>query len=138
MVKAQKMHEIFPNGCSSKQLDKLRMSWFEKYGNPFLGNGDWSEVKLLESMYYALGMFSSCFAYGGVNGFFTEHGCMYKETYYQHYLNDYLEKGGTKEDFDKMLDIQKEHYKKCSVKYAGTDFEGCSYNAIIEEDEKTA
>ena len=134
----QKMHEIFPNGCSSKQLDKLRQSWFEKYGNPFLGNGDWSEVKELESMYWALSMLSSCFAYGGVKGFFNEHGIGYEETYYQHHLNNYLENGGTKEDYDKMLDIQCEHYKKCSVGYAGTDFEGCSYNCIHEEDEVVA
>ena len=134
----QKMHEIFPNGCSSKQLEKLRESWFEKYGNPFCGNGDWSEVKLLESMYWALSMLSSCFAYGGVKGFFSEHGISYEETYYQHYLNDYLEKGGTKEDYDKMLDIQCEHYKKSWVGYAGTDFEGCSYNCIHEKDEVVA
>ena len=75
----QKMHEIFPNGCSSKQLDNLRKSWFEKYGNPFCGDGDWSEVELLESMYYALSMLSSCFAYGGVNGFLQNMGvCMKK------------------------------------------------------------
>ena len=134
----KKMHEIFPNGCSSKQLDALRSSWFEKYGNPYTEGADWSEVKLLESMYNALSMLSSCFAYGGTEQFFHSHGVMYDETYYDHYLADYLKVGGAKEDFDKMLDIQCEHYKRCSVGYAGTDFEGCSYNYIDEKDEAIA
>ncbi len=132
----QKMHEIFPHGCSSRQLDKLRDSWFEKYGNPFLGDGDWSEVELLESMYHALGMFSSCFCYGGLEKFYKEHGCSYQESYYQHYLNDYLERGGTKEDFNLMLKIQTEHYKKAWVGFAGFDHEGSRYNCIYEDDEE--
>lgn len=134
----KKMHEVFPNGCSDRQLDALRNSWFEKYGNPYTEGADWSEVKLLESMYWALRMLSSCFAYGGTKGFFKEHGTMYEETYYDHYLAKYLKVSGTKEDFDKMINIQCEHYKKCSVKYAGTDFEGCSYNCIVENDEEIA
>lgn len=134
----KKMHEIFPNGCSSKQLEDLRSSWFEKYGNPYTEGADWSEVELLESMYWALGMLSSCFAYGGTKRFFEESGCKYGETYYEQHLEDYLAKGGTKEDFDKMINIQCKHYEKCFVGYAGTDFEGCSYNYIDEKDEAIA
>ena len=39
-AKTNKIHlkllDIFPKGASSRQLDKLRYSWFEKYGNPFM------------------------------------------------------------------------------------------------------
>ena len=127
----KKMHEIFPNGCSSKQLEAFRSSWFKDYGNPFTENIEWPrEVKVLEEMYSALEMLSSCFAYGGTKKFYKQ--------YYDEYLEDYLKVGGTKEDFDKMLTNQCEHYKKCFVEFAGTDFEGCSYNYIIENDEEIA
>ena len=134
----QKMHEIFPNGCSKKQLEDLRSSWFDKYGNPFTEGADWSKVRLLEGMYWALSMLSSCFAYGGTKQFFTDSGVSYKETYYEHYLKGYLAIGGKKKDFDKMLDIQCKHYERSSVGYAGTDSEGCSYNYIDEKDEAIA
>ena len=124
----KKMHEIFPSGCSSKQLDKLRDSWFEKYGNPYTEGADWSEVKHLDRMYDALDMLSSCYAYNGIPYFYDK--------YYDKYLEDYIKVGGNKEDFDKMLNIQCEHYKRCSVKSnVYTDYEGCSYNSIVEEDE---
>lgn len=61
---------------------------------------------------------------------------MYPESYYEHYLKDYIKHGGIKEEFDKMLAIQKEHYKKAEVHWnVCTDFEGCSYNSLGEPDE---
>lgn len=132
-----KLLDIFPKGASSEQLRKLRDSWFEKYGNPFLSGAEWPDaVQVMDSMISALGMVSSCVAYGSFDNFYTEHGCMYQESYYEHYLADYIKEGGIKEEFDKMLAIQKEHYRKAEV-YCNvhTDFEGCSYNALKEPDE---
>ena len=42
----------------------------------------------------------------------------------------------TKEDFDLMLKIQTEHYKKAWVGFAGFDHEGSRCNCIYEDDEE--
>lgn len=140
-AKTNKIHlkllDIFPKGTSSRQLDKLRDSWFKKYGNPFMSEAKWpSDVKVMDSMMSAVSMVSSCVAYGSFDNFYSDHGCMYPESHYEHYLEDYIKHGGIKEEFDKMLAIQKEHYKKAEVHWnVHTDFEGCSYNSLEEPDE---
>ena len=45
----------------------------------------------------------------------------------------------TREEFDKMIEIQKKHFEHCFVDYnVHTDFEGCSYNSLIDYDEEVA
>lgn len=135
------LSEIFPNGASSRQLDKLRNSWFDKYGNPFTDDIEWpKDIDLMDYEMSALGMLASCFAYGGVEKF-TRFGvpCRPNTTgdYYHDYLRDYLNHGGTQEEFDKMICIQTEHLKRSSViSNVHTDFEGCTYNGISEVDEE--
>lgn len=132
-----KLLDIFPEGASSRQLDKLRASWFEKYGNPFFSDTKWpSDVEVMDSMMSAIGMLSSCTTYHNPEYFWYEHGYMHDENYYEYYLEDYIKRGGIKEEFDKMLEIQKEHYKKAEVhSNVYTDYEGCSYNSLEEPDE---
>lgn len=135
-----KLINHFPDGAASRQLDKFRNTWFEKYGNPFLSDAQWpKEVNIMDSMISALGMVSSCVAYGSFDDFYIKHGCMYPESYYEHYLADYIKEGGTKEDFDEMLAVQKKHYlrKESYVEQnVQTDWEGCSYNSLIEPEER--
>ena len=60
-------------------------------------------------------------------------------SYYDDYLKYYLDDGGSKEEFDKMIEIQKKHFGHCFVEYnVHTDFEGCSYNSLIDHDEEVA
>ena len=129
---------IFPNGSSRNERDALRRSWFEKYGNPFRdGSNVWpNTIWKLDKQLSALSMLDSCFAYGGIEQFYKYHKpweyCG-EGSHYDHYLKEYMDTGGTKREFDKMIECQKKYYKKCKVVFAGYDGEGLGYNAIIEQ-----
>ena len=129
---------IFPNGSSKRERDELRRSWFEKYGNPYTGDGnEWSPtIRRLDSELSALSMLDSCFAYGGVEDFYAPHEpweyCG-AGSHYDRYLERFLKLGGTKSEFDRAIAAQVKYYDKCKVVYAGTDGEGVSYNAIVEK-----
>ena len=96
--------KIFPNGCSNKQADELRKRIFQKYGNPYLDkNVTWpNRIKLLEKMYNSLSMLKSCYVYGELNAWATK--------YYDKYLSDYEQLGGSKEDFDQCISLQMKHF----------------------------
>lgn len=126
---------IFPNGCTREQRDKLINEIVDTYGT-VVNWKKWSNTakRLYEEM-NALNMLESCFAYGGINGFYVQHEAWEycgKGSHYDHYLADYIEVGGNKEEFDKMISIQTEFLtEKCDIVYAGTDSDGLSYNGIV-------
>ena len=132
------LSDYFPNGCSQDQRNEFvrklmnsddRCTAFHRWS---------TEEKCLDRQISALDMLDSCFAYHGFSRFYKKSSWQYK-SYYDEYLNDYIECGGNKEEFDKMLDIQKKHLEKCMVlRNVHTDFEGCSYNSIQDFDEVTA
>lgn len=128
---------IFPNGSSRDEREQLMKSWFKKYGNPYIeGKEVWNDVIWrIDSELSAMSMLDSCFAYGGVDKFYTTKSCCpahYHQTYYEEYLENFIKLGGTKREFDKAIAAQKKYYERCKVVYAGTDSEGVSYNAIVE------
>lgn len=130
--------KTFPNGLSSKQSDEVRTFLYEKYGNPFIQQVVWTNyVKRIDRLLNAISMLESCYAYGGTRSFWVNTGVMYSNTHYEKYLDDYLSVGGTREEFDKVINNQLEHLKRCRV-YHGvyTDFEGCTYNSIGDINEK--
>ena len=129
---------IFPNGSSRDQRDELRNSWFKKYGNPYIeGKEVWSDVIWrIDSELSAMSMLDSCFAYGGVDRFYTTKSCCpahAHQTYYEEYLEDFIKLGGTKREFDAAINAQKKYYSRCRVIHnTYIDSEGCSYNSIVE------
>lgn len=141
----KKYYEIFPNGCSELQRDKLRNTWFEMYGNPYTDNIEWSdEVKQLDEMDSTLDMLDSLFAYNPFwksefyrKGSAERLGAGWQiSSYYDYFFTHYKNVGGKKVDFDKMLKIQFEHLNKCVVlSNVHTDLEGVSYNSISENTE---
>lgn len=133
------LSDFFPNGASSKQRDNFRKGLM-KNRRLDIAYREWTvEEKCLDSELSALSMLDSCFAYGGVDGFFKPKGYGDNEVYYDTYLKRYLKEGGSKKEFDKMLEIQKKHLERCSVKWCTyTDSEGCSYNSIVDYDEEIA
>lgn len=140
-----KYFEIFPNGCSRKQRNALRESWFKNYGNPHTEGAVWNnEIKQLDKMDSALDMLDSLFAYRPFwktefyrKGSAERLGAEWRiSSYYDYFLAHYVKVGGQKEDFDKMLKIQFQYLQKCTVKTnVYTDYEGASYNAINEIEE---
>lgn len=133
---ANKLSKIFPNGCTSRQRDNLIKEICSQYGN--VGNWKkWSDsAKQLYEEMSALNMLESCFAYGGTSTFYDQHKAWKycgEGSHYDHYLADYIEVGGNKKEFDKMIEIQTKYLtEKCEIVYAGTDGEGLSYNGIRE------
>lgn len=130
--------ELYPNGCSSTERDRLRNSWFQEYGNPYLEHlGVWSdEIWKLDSELSAISMLDSCFVYGGIKEFYKEHeywDYCGAGSHYEHCLKDFVECGGTKEEFDKAIEAQKRYYDRCVVaRGIYMDSEGNSYNGIRE------
>mgnify|MGYP007059999221 CR=1 FL=1 len=60
----------------------------------------------------------------------------WKTKYYSKYLEDYEKLGGSKDDFDKCVEIYEKHLRKSSVMCnIHTDGEGVSYNGVRESDE---
>ena len=129
------LSKVFPNGCSDKQRKEFRDKVLgDKTSSDFYREAT-DEERCMEEELSMLDMLSSCFAYGGVDSFF--HTWSFIDSYYNDYLKDYLKEGGSKKEFDKMIEIQRKHYERCSViKNVYTDSEGCTYNSIREIDEK--
>jgi len=129
--------DYFPNGASEAQRENFRKGLLK---GECLSDAyqKWTvEEKCLDEQLSALSMLDSCFAYGGVSDFYRKKGYNNCESYYDSYLRDYIKVGGTKEEFDKMLEVQKKHLEHCFVKRnVYTDFEGCSYNSIVDFDEE--
>lgn len=131
------LSDYFPNGASEQQRENFRKGLLK---GECLSDAyqKWTvEEKCLDEQLSALSMLDSCFAYGGVSEFYVQKSYNHDESYYDSYLSDYLKAGGLKKEFDKMLEIQKKHLSRCSVKHnTYTDGEGCSYNSIIDCDEE--
>ena len=146
MARRKRLYELYPNGMSKKQQEELRHSWFETYGNPYTSgkkyNEVWSkEIRIMEEGLSAISMLTSCFVYGGIQGFYYQHEAWEycgEGSHYDHYLADFIKEGGTKEEFDKIIENQIRYFEKCSSRYAGTDSEGGSYRALCEPEEETA
>ena len=133
------LSDYFPNGASEQQRENFRKGLLK---GECLSDAyqKWTvEEKCLDEQLSALSMLDSCFAYGGVSEFYVQKSYNHNESYYDSYLRDYLKAGGSKEEFDKMLEIQKKHFEHCSVKHCVyTDYEGCTYNSIVDCDEEVA
>ena len=133
------LSDYFPNGASEKQRENFRKGLMK---GECLSDAyqKWTvEEKCLDEQLSALSMLDSCFAYGGVSEFYIQKSYNHNESYYDSYLRDYLKAGGTKEEFDKMLEIQKKHFEHCSVRHSVyTDSEGCTYNSVVDYDEEIA
>ena len=125
------LSSIFPNGCTKDQ----REMFVSEVGKAHGCFWDWMKKSIIAKRLYmemaALDMLESCFAYGGISEFYKKP--YYKtRNYYDDYLKQYIEVGGNKKEFDRIIKIQTDFLmEKCTVKYAGTDFEGVSYNAIV-------
>lgn len=134
------LSDYFPNGASKKQRDKFLDEHLMKGRSRYDAYQNWTvEEKCLDEELSMLDMLDSCFTYGGVSKFYHinryGNGC----SYYDDYLKNYLDKGGSKEEFDKMIAIQKKHFELCFVNYnVHVDFEGCHYNSMIDHDEVVA
>ena len=129
----------FPNGASQKQRENFRKDLM-KDRRLDIAYSEWTiEERCLDEELSALSMLDSCFAYGGVDDFYRPQSYKGGRTYYETYLADYIKEGGTKKEFDKMLEIQKKHLERCSVKHnVYVDCEGCMYNSIVDYDEEIA
>lgn len=130
------LSDYFPNGASEAQRENFMKGLLK--GKPlYEAYKDWTvEEQCLDEQLTTLSMLDSCFAYGGVSKFYEKQTYNNCRSYYDEYLARYLEKGGSKEEYDKMLEIQKKHFEHCSVKYnVFTDGEGCTYNSIVDYDE---
>ena len=134
------LSDYFPNGASKKQRDKFLKEHLLKGRTRSDAYQSWTvEEKCLDEELSMLDMLDSCFAYGGVSKFYHTYRYGRYGNYYDDFLKYYLEKGGSKEEFDKMIEIQKKHFEHCFVDYnVHTDFEGCSYNSLIDYDEVVA
>ena len=138
------MSVLYPNGYSSAQKDKLRSRIFDVFGNPYTSGKKWpAEIRRLEAEMGAMDMLAALVAQCGARAAIVKYKApktsrwdVDKRSYYEKYLDDYLREGGTKEEFDKFLAIQEEHYKRSEVAHnIHTDFEGVSYNGIKEKNE---
>ena len=144
LLTTYKLSEIYPKGISHKQADQLHAYLFKVFGRPF--ESQWpKDAKMLEKELSMVSMLASHYAYGSVktmkavfkeprpvNPIMNPKG----ESYYDNYLRDYMNCGGTKGEFDKYIDIQIDHYKRSDVlKGVGADGEGNVYNTIVEPDE---
>lgn len=134
------LSDYFPNGASKKQRDKFLQEHLMKGKTRSDAYQSWTiEEKCLDEELSMLDMLDSCFAYGGVSKFYHINRYGNGRSYYDDFLKYYLDKGGSKEEFDKMIEIQKKHFEHCFVEYnVHTDFEGCSYNSLIDHDEVVA
>ena len=131
--------DYFPNGASQKQRDNFLKGLYK--GKPLFEvyKTFTKRERCLYEQLSALDMLDSCFAYGGVSDFYVKKSYNHDKSYYETYLADYLKVGGKKEEFDKMLEVQKKHLARCFVKQnVYTDSEGCSYNSIVDPDEEVA
>lgn len=138
-----KLSELYPKGISQKQAEQLHSYLFKVFGSPY--NSKWpNEAHMVDSELSLVSMLDSHYAYGDVRtvkrvfkeprptNIMNPRG----ESYYDSYLRDYQRYGGTKEEFDKYIDIQISHYKHCDVlKGVGSDDEGNIYNSIKDVDE---
>jgi hypothetical protein len=138
------MSVLYPNGYSSAQKDKLRSRIFDVFGNPYTSGKKWpAEIRRLDAEMSAMDMLVALVCQHGVRAASikykepkTSRWDVDKRSYYEKYLDDYLKEGGTKEEFDKFLEIQTEHYKRSDVAHnIHTDFEGMSYGGIREKNE---
>lgn len=122
--------QIFPNGASDFQLDQLRDKIFEIHGNPYLDRSkQWPDViKRLDRIKSSIDMIESCYCYHSMRRWHEHH--------YNNYLKDYMEIGGTKEDFDECVRIQLKHLDETAEINVGVcrDSEGCSYNSMLSAD----
>ena len=133
------LSDYFPNGASHKQRENFRKGLMKGECLSDVYQKWTVEEKCLDEELSMLDMLDSCFAYDGVSKFYRPKCYGNGKSYYEEYLANYIKKGGSKEEFDKMLEIQKKHLKRCSIKYnVYTDFEGCSYNSIVDIDEEVA
>lgn len=133
------LSDYFPNGASEAQRNNFRKGLLK---GECLSDAyqKWTvEEKCLDEELNMLSMLDSCFAYGGVSEFYRAKSYNNNKSYYDSYLKNYLEAGGSKEEFDKMLEIQKKHFEHCSIKHnVFTDSEGCTYNSVVDYDEVVA
>ena len=126
------LSEIFPTGCSEKQRDEYVREAVKPYGNLFNWLKSSSEAAMIYKEMSALNLLESCYAYNGIESFYTENSWLEKGSYYAGYLSEYVELGGQKSELDNMLEIQTKYLtEKCKVVYAGC-LEGVRYNAITE------
>jgi len=129
----------FPNGASEKQRKEFRNRLMK---GECLSDAykKWTvEERCLDEELSMLEMLDSCFAYGGVSEFYRVKSYNHDKSYYETYLKSFIEEGGSKLEFDKMLEIQKVHLTHCSVRRSTyTDSEGCTYNSIVDYDEEIA
>ena len=134
------LSDYFPNGASSKQRNEFLREHLMKNRTRCDAYNEWTvEEKCLDEELSMLEMLDSCFAYGGVSEFYRVKSYNHNKSYYETYLKSYIEEGGSKLEFDKMLEIQKVHLTHCSVRRSTyTDSEGCTYNSIVDYDEKIA
>ncbi len=123
--------QIFPSGGSTLQIDQMHDRVFDKYGNPYLDRSvTWPDkIKRLESIRDAIKMMESCHTYHSL--------AKWQAKYYDNYLQAYQALGGTKEDFDKCMDVQMKHLTQRSriVHNIETDSDGYSYHGLSETDE---
>lgn len=133
------LSDYFPNGASDAQRKNF-MKGLLKGEAHYKAYQKWNvEEMCLDEELSMLEMLDSCFAYGGVSEFYRVKSYNHDKSYYETYLKSYIDKGGSKEEFDKMLEIQKKHLERCFVKHnVYTDSEGCSYNSIVDIDEEVA
>ena len=133
-----KLSSVFPYGCTKENREELQAELFKLNGN-YSHWGKWSDsAKQLDKEMSALGMLESCYAYGGISTFYTYHEpweyCG-EGSHYEHYLEKFEKVGGTKEEFDKMIDIQSRYLtEKCKIISAGYDSDGISYNSIVPKE----
>ena len=134
------LSDYFPNGASSKQRNEFLREHLMKGRARCDAYSEWTvEEKCLDEELSMLDMLDSCFAYDGVSKFYRPKCYGNGKSYYEEYLANYIKEGGSKEEFDKMLEIQKKHLERCFVKHnVYTDSEGCSCNSIVDPDEEVA
>lgn len=133
------LSDYFPNGASQNQRDNFRKGLLKNQSLPDAYRNWTVEEKCLDEELSMLDMLDSCFAYGGVSKFYQKQSYNCCRSYYDEFLKRYIDEGGSKEEFDKMIEIQKKHFEHCFVNYnVHTDFEGCSYNSIVDCDEEVA
>lgn len=140
-----RMSDLFPQGISSDQCELVRDFLYRTYGNPYMTGKQWApEIRQLERQKSAVEMLNSLFVYGSASaalpGFKAPRSRNSMNptgrSYYEEYLEGYVGVGGTKEEFDKFLEIQVEHYKR-SRNVTGHDKDIGSYKSSQEPNEPT-